>query len=135
MRLKKRSTLQEMLLLASRTLRRAGKIVADPSHPGHTLFEVLPSGTRLWSIRTKTSRHKTSFCLAAVGLSNTHYIAHCTLHIHFCTPALLFVLNCSTYCVCVVLTVFLCLMLCVVLTVFLCFMLCVVLTVFVCFYV
>ena len=28
-------------LLASRTLRRAGKIVADPSHPGHNLFEVL----------------------------------------------------------------------------------------------
>src|SRR4029434_3336135 len=39
-------------LFASRTLRRAGKIVADPSHPGHKLFEVLPSGRRLRSIRT-----------------------------------------------------------------------------------
>ena len=29
-------------LFASRTLRRAGKIMADPSHPGHKLFEVLP---------------------------------------------------------------------------------------------
>ena len=57
-------------LFASRTLRRAGKIVADPSHPGHKLFEVLPSGRRLRSIRTKTSRHKTSFFPAAVGLSN-----------------------------------------------------------------
>ena len=61
-------TLQD--LFASRTLRRAGKIVADPSHPGHKLFEVLPSGRRLRSIRTKTSRHKTSFFPAAVGLSN-----------------------------------------------------------------
>ncbi|XP_076594378.1 uncharacterized protein LOC143325287 [Chaetodon auriga] len=45
----------------SRTLRRAGKIVADPSHPGHKLFESLPSGRRLRSIRTKTSCHKNSF--------------------------------------------------------------------------
>ncbi|KAG5844283.1 hypothetical protein ANANG_G00160790, partial [Anguilla anguilla] len=45
----------------SRALRRAGKIVADPSHPGHKLFQTLPSGRRLRSIRTKTSRHKNSF--------------------------------------------------------------------------
>ena len=31
-------------LYASRIRRRAGKIVADPSHPGHKLFETLPSG-------------------------------------------------------------------------------------------
>src|SRR4029434_8017185 len=37
---------------------RAGKIVADPSHPGHKLFEVLPS------------HYKTSFFPAAVGLIN-----------------------------------------------------------------
>src|SRR4029434_6369446 len=52
-------------LCASRTLRRAGKIVADPSLPGHKLFEVLPSGRRLRSIRTKTSRHKTKIGRAA----------------------------------------------------------------------
>ncbi|KAK0154979.1 hypothetical protein N1851_002697 [Merluccius polli] len=45
-------------LYASRTLRHAGKIVADPSHPGHKLFETLPSGRRLWSIRTKTSQEQ-----------------------------------------------------------------------------
>ncbi|KAK0149783.1 hypothetical protein N1851_009462 [Merluccius polli] len=55
---------------ASRTLRRAGKIVADPSHPGHKLFKSLPSGRRLRSIRTKTSRHKNSFFPTAVGLIN-----------------------------------------------------------------
>ena len=62
-------SLQE--LYTSRTLRRAGKIVADPSHPGHHLFQTLPSGRRLRSIRTKTSRHKNSFFPMAVGLSNS----------------------------------------------------------------
>src|SRR4029434_63891 len=57
-------------LFASRTLRRAGKIVADPFLPGHKLFEVLPSGRGLQSIRTKTSHHKTSFFPAAVGFIN-----------------------------------------------------------------
>ena len=65
-------------LFASRTLRRAGKIVANPSHPGHKLFEVLPSGRRLRSIRTKTSRHKTSFFPAAVGLINKARDPHLT---------------------------------------------------------
>uniref|UniRef100_UPI0037E741BB coiled-coil domain-containing protein 125 n=1 Tax=Semicossyphus pulcher TaxID=241346 RepID=UPI0037E741BB len=44
-------------LYTSRTLRCIGKIKADPSHPGHSLSETLPSGKRLRSIRTKTSRH------------------------------------------------------------------------------
>ena len=57
-------------LYASRIRRRAGKIVADSSHPGHNLFETLPSGRRLRAIRTKTSRHKNSFFLSAVSLIN-----------------------------------------------------------------
>ena len=57
-------------LYGSRIRRRAGKIVADPSHPGHKLFETLPSGRRLRSIRTKSSRHKNSFFPSAVSLIN-----------------------------------------------------------------
>ena len=57
-------------LHTSRVLRRAGRIVADPSHPGHRLFDPLPSGRRLRSIRTKTSRHMNSFFPAAVGILN-----------------------------------------------------------------
>ncbi|KAL6118064.1 uncharacterized protein ACO6RY_15736 [Pungitius sinensis] len=57
-------------LFAARTLKRARKIVADPSHPGHELFVPLPSGRRLRSIRTKTSRHTNSFFPSAVGLIN-----------------------------------------------------------------
>ncbi|XP_061085687.1 uncharacterized protein LOC133119208 [Conger conger] len=66
-------------LYASRTLRRAGRIVADPSHPGHRLLETLPSGRRLRSIRTKTSRHRNSFFSSAAGLINK---ARGTPHCH-----------------------------------------------------
>ncbi|TWW60335.1 hypothetical protein D4764_05G0004250 [Takifugu flavidus] len=44
-------------LYISRTRRCAGRITADPSHPGHGLFSPLPSGRRLRSIRTKTSHY------------------------------------------------------------------------------
>src|SRR4029434_8173696 len=57
-------------LYASRTLRRAGKIMADPSHPRHKLLVPLPSARSLRSIRTKTSRHLSSFFPSAVGLIN-----------------------------------------------------------------
>src|SRR4029434_7518391 len=41
-------------------------------------FEVLPSGRRLRSIRTKTSRHNTSFFPSAVGLINKARDPHLT---------------------------------------------------------
>ena len=53
-----------------RTSKRAGKIIADPSHPGHHLFLCLPSGRRFRAIKTKTSRHLNSFFPTAVGLTN-----------------------------------------------------------------
>lgn len=54
-------------LFHSRTSKRAGRIIADPSHPGHHLF---PSSKRVRSIKTKTWRHLTSFFPTAVGLTN-----------------------------------------------------------------
>uniref|UniRef100_A0A3B4GQJ3 Reverse transcriptase domain-containing protein n=1 Tax=Pundamilia nyererei TaxID=303518 RepID=A0A3B4GQJ3_9CICH len=61
-------------LYTSRTLRRAARISADPSHPGHSLFDLLPSGRRLRSIRTRTSRHKNSFFPSAVGHMNNNHM-------------------------------------------------------------
>ncbi|TWW55947.1 hypothetical protein D4764_09G0009970 [Takifugu flavidus] len=58
-------------LYISRTRRRAGRITADTSHPGHGLFSPLPSGRRLRSIRTKTSRYMNSFFPSAIRLLNT----------------------------------------------------------------
>lgn len=62
-------------LYTLRTLKRAAKIVTDHSHPGHELFEVLPSGRRLRSIKAKTSHHKNCFFFSvATGLIHTTHI-------------------------------------------------------------
>ncbi|TWW53327.1 Transposon TX1 uncharacterized 149 kDa protein ORF 2 [Takifugu flavidus] len=58
-------------LYISRTRRRAGRITADPSHPGHGLFSPLPQAGGLRSIRTKTSRYMNSFFPSAIRLLNT----------------------------------------------------------------
>ncbi|KAK3563806.1 hypothetical protein QTP86_034656 [Hemibagrus guttatus] len=58
-------------LPSPRSRRHAAKIAADPSHPGNELFRFLPSGKRLRSIRTRTSRHKNSFFPTAVSLLNS----------------------------------------------------------------
>ncbi|KAK3565359.1 hypothetical protein QTP86_007116 [Hemibagrus guttatus] len=64
-------SLQE--LYVSRSRRHAAKITANPSHPGNELFRSLPSGKRLRSMRTRTSRHKNSFFPTAVSLLNITY--------------------------------------------------------------
>ncbi len=77
------SLLSLQYLYISRTLKRAVKIVADTSHPGHKLFEVLPSGRRLQSIRTKTSRHKNClFPSVTVLINNTHDPLGFLTHVH-----------------------------------------------------
>ncbi len=52
-------SLQE--LYTSRVRKRAKKVTLDPSHPAHSLFELLPSGRRYSSLSTKTARHKNIF--------------------------------------------------------------------------
>ncbi|KAK3574269.1 hypothetical protein QTP86_004384 [Hemibagrus guttatus] len=47
-------TLQE--LYTSRVRKRALKITLDPSHPGHILFDLLPSGRRYRAATTRTAR-------------------------------------------------------------------------------
>ena len=53
-----------------RVERRARKIMKDPSHPGHGLFEVLRSGKRLRLREAKLERHRLSFYPAVVRLIN-----------------------------------------------------------------
>ncbi len=62
-------TLQELYL--SRVNKRAGKITLDPSHPAHSLFELLPSGRRYRALSTRTTRHRNSFFPQAIHLMNT----------------------------------------------------------------
>ncbi|KAK3523642.1 hypothetical protein QTP70_005833 [Hemibagrus guttatus] len=62
-------TLQE--LYTSRVRKRAQKITLDPSHPGHLLFDLLPSGQRYRAATTRTARHKNSFFPQASYLLNS----------------------------------------------------------------
>ncbi len=62
-------TLQELYL--SRVSKRAGKITLDPSHPAHSLFELLSSGRRYRALRTRTARHRNSFFPQEIHLMNT----------------------------------------------------------------
>lgn len=57
-------------LFRTRALRRARKIMADPAHPGHSLFAPLPSGRRLRSIKTAKARHSNSFFPTNIRLLN-----------------------------------------------------------------
>uniref|UniRef100_A0AAR2M507 Reverse transcriptase domain-containing protein n=1 Tax=Pygocentrus nattereri TaxID=42514 RepID=A0AAR2M507_PYGNA len=54
-----------------RCLKRAGKIIKEPSHPAHRLFTLLPSGRCYRSLRTKTTRYWNSFFPTAVTLLNS----------------------------------------------------------------
>ncbi len=46
-----------------RCIRKARRIIKDSSHPSHRLLSLLPSGRRLRSIRSRTSRLRDSFSL------------------------------------------------------------------------
>ena len=54
----------------SRWLNKAASIIKDPTHPGHSLFHLLPSGEKYKSLRSRTNRLKNSFFPAAIRLLN-----------------------------------------------------------------
>ncbi|KAL3042001.1 hypothetical protein OYC64_020043 [Pagothenia borchgrevinki] len=54
-----------------RCLQRVHNIFKDTSHPANYLFVLLPSGRRLRSLRSKTSRFRVSFFPRAVTLLNS----------------------------------------------------------------
>ncbi len=63
-------SLQE--LYTSRVKKRAKKVTLDPSHPAHSLFQLLPSGRRYRSLSTKTARHKNFFSPRPYPTWTTH---------------------------------------------------------------
>ena len=48
-------------LYTDRTVARCAKIISDPSHPAHHLFQRLPSERQYRTIRACTSRFRDSF--------------------------------------------------------------------------
>ena len=65
-------------VFTSRCLKRTSNILQDKFHPAHHLFNLLPSGRRYRSIRSRTSRLTNSLYPQAVRLLNdappTHYL-------------------------------------------------------------
>ncbi len=62
-------TLQE--LYSPRVSKGAGKFTLDPSHPAHSLFELLLSGWSYRALSTRTTRHRNNFFPQAIHLTNT----------------------------------------------------------------
>ncbi len=62
---------QELYL--SRVSKRAGKITLDPSHPAHSLFELLPSGWCYRALSTRTTKHRNGFFAQAIHLMKSWY--------------------------------------------------------------
>ncbi len=62
-------SLQE--IYTRRCTRKARRIIKDSSHPSHRLLSLLPSGRRLRSIRSHTSRLRDSFFPQAIRLMNS----------------------------------------------------------------
>ncbi len=61
-------TLQE--LYSSRVIKKAAKITLDPSHPAHSLFELLPFCRHYRALSTRMTRHRNSFFPQAIDLMN-----------------------------------------------------------------
>ncbi len=92
-------TLQELYL--SRVSKRAGKITLDPSHPAHSLFELLSSGRRYRALSTRTTRHRNSFFPQAIHLMNTTLnVEHTRLFTLFIHHTYLFFISICTYQTC-----------------------------------
>lgn len=62
-------SLQE--LFNARCQRRAQNILRDPSHPGHSLFQLLLSGKSFRTMKAKTNRPKNSFYPRAITELNS----------------------------------------------------------------
>ena len=54
----------------TRYLSRASNIIRDCAHPGHHLFDLLPSGKRYRSLKTRTNRLNHSFFPTAIRILN-----------------------------------------------------------------
>ncbi|KAF7657317.1 hypothetical protein LDENG_00028710, partial [Lucifuga dentata] len=60
-------------LYSSSCLKKAQSIIKDPFHPGHSLFELLPSGRCFRTLKLQTNRLKNSFYPKAINALNTSW--------------------------------------------------------------
>ncbi len=67
-------------LSTSCCLRKIKAITGDPTHPAHPLFDLLPSGRRYRSIKSRTSRLTNSCFPWTIRTANTHRLIHTHSH-------------------------------------------------------
>ena len=58
-------------LYTQRCRKNNNRIIKDPHHPSNKLFQLLPSGRRYRSIRSRTTRLRDSFIPRAIRLLNS----------------------------------------------------------------
>lgn len=63
-------------LYSTHSLRSAYKIIKDSTHPGHKMFELLPSGRFYWHLKMKTNRLKSYSSSLPTGISVKIYAAN-----------------------------------------------------------
>ncbi len=61
-------------IFLARCSSKATSIVKDPTHPSHSLFQLLPSGRRYRSIRARSARLLNSFFPQAVRALNSNHL-------------------------------------------------------------
>uniref|UniRef100_A0A670JPL4 Reverse transcriptase domain-containing protein n=1 Tax=Podarcis muralis TaxID=64176 RepID=A0A670JPL4_PODMU len=64
-------------IFTSRTLKKSHNILRDPTHPAHNFFELLPSGRRYRTMKTRTTRLLNSFYPRALIALNNDLRASC----------------------------------------------------------
>ncbi len=69
-----------------RCIRKARRITNDSSHPSHRLFSLLPSGRRLRSIRSRTSRLRDSFFPSGYQANEQPELIHLTAAVFNSSP-------------------------------------------------
>ncbi len=62
-------------IFLARCSSKTNSIVKDPTHPSRSLFQLLPSGRRYWSIRARSTRLLNSFFPQAVRALNSNHPA------------------------------------------------------------
>lgn len=85
--------LNDLCLYQTEILKKVQSLLADPGHPLHGEFRLLPSGCRYSQVTWRTNRLRNSFALIATGL-----LKHALQHLNVVVPL-------PWYCMCFVLCV------------------------------
>lgn len=88
--------LNDLCLYQTEILKKVWLLLADPSHPLHEEFRLLPSGCRYSQVTWRTNRLRNSFVLIATGLLK-HALQHLSYFCRDIVCVLFYVWDCWLY--------------------------------------